>query len=433
MHRDMMETLSSWKSSERRKPLLLNGARQVGKTWLLLEFGKQSFDDTIYLNFDDDRTLAAIFEQDYNMERIAVAIQAVTGHSIIPGKTLLILDEVQECPRALTSLKYFCEKVPELHVAAAGSLLGLTVHSGSGFPVGKVNMFDLYPMTFREFLEATGNKSLRSVVESGDTAMLGALSGRFVPLLKQYCYVGGMPDAVAAFVSHGMLSDARSVQNDILQSYRFDASKHLDGRDAEHVLAVLDSIPKHLSRENKKFVFGQIRNGARARDYRSAITWLRDAGIATMVKRVSKPEIPLSSYADDSAFKLFMTDIGLLGALSNLDARSIVDGNEIFTEFKGALAEQYVCQQLVSDCGLSPFYWSADNSSGEIDFLAQDESGTYAIEVKAAENLKAKSLKSFKQRNKEVNALRFSLSGYREQDWMRNIPLYAISNKELWS
>lgn len=428
----MMRKLARWKDSGRRKPLLLNGARQVGKTWLLQEFGSRFFDNTAYLNFDDDRSLQAIFEQDYDMGRIAVAIQAVTGQRIEPGRTLLVLDEVQECPRALTSLKYFCEKSPGLHVAAAGSLLGLTVHEGTGFPVGKVNILDMHPMTFREFLDATGNGPLRSVVDSGETDTIGALSGRLVPLLRQYCYVGGMPDAVAAFASSGMLSDARAVQSDILRSYRFDASKHLDGREAEHVLAVLDSVPRHLSRENKKFVFGQIRDGARARDYRSAITWLCDAGIATRVRRVSKPGSPLSAYADDSAFKLFMADIGLLGAMSGLDAESVIDGNGVFEEFKGALAEQYVCQQLVSDCGLAPYYWSADNSTGEVDFLVQDGSGTYAIEVKAAENLKAKSLKSFKQRHGEVNALRFSLSGYREQDWMRNIPLYAMSNMSLW-
>lgn len=432
MKRHLMTALDAWKNSKRRKPLILNGARQVGKTWLLKEFGTTRYDNVAYANFDGSVALAASFAADFDMRRILTNLQAATGEKIAEGSTLLILDEIQECPRALTSLKYFQEQAPNIHVAAAGSLLGLTVHEGTGFPVGKVNMLDLHPLDFREFLDATGNTMLRELVDEGDPTSINAFGPKLTELLKQYYFAGGMPEAVAAFIDDGALESARNVQEEILRSYRLDASKHLSARETEHVLAVWDSLPAHLSRENKKFVFGQIHDGARARDYRSAITWLVQAGLATRVDRVSKPGVPLSSYASDNAFKLFCLDIGLLGALSGLNQQAIAEGNAAFTEFKGALTEQYVCQQLVASCGLEPFYWSADNSRGEIDFLAQKAGKTYAIEVKAEENLRAKSLRAFKERYPDVQALRFSLSGYQQQDWMANVPLYAMFSEKLW-
>jgi len=427
-----MDDLVGWKNSVRRKPLVLNGARQVGKTWLLMEFGARHFESVAYVNLDNNLGLASQFDVGYDLPRILLMIQAESGQRVIPGKTLVVLDEVQECPKALTSLKYFCENAPELAVAAAGSLLGITFHEGTGYPVGKVDMLDLHPLSFREFLDATGNPMLREVVDSGDKQLLGSLAAKFRELLKQYYFVGGMPEAVATFVESADLSAVRAVQEGVLFGYERDISKHLGAAGAERALSAWRSLPAHLGQENKKFVFGHIGEGARARDYRSAITWLTQAGIATRVPRVSKPGVPLSAYANESAFKLFSLDVGLLCALSRLDASSIVDGNALFTEFRGALTEQYVCQQLVSDCNLSPCYWSAENSRGEVDFLVQRGGRVYSIEVKAEENLRSKSLRAFSGRYPGTVPRRFSLSGFCDQGWMRNVPLYAIGNSGSW-
>ena len=432
MERFLMDDLVGWKNSVRRKPLVLNGARQVGKTWLLMEFGARHFESVAYVNLDNNLGLASQFDVGYDLPRILLMIQAESGQRVIPGKTLVVLDEVQECPKALTSLKYFCENVPELAVAAAGSLLGITFHEGTGYPVGKVDMLDLHPLSFREFLDATGNPMLREVVDSGDKQLLGSLAAKFRELLKQYYFVGGMPEAVATFVESADLSAVRAVQEGVLFGYERDISKHLGAAGAERALSAWRSLPAHLGQENKKFVFGHIGEGARARDYRSAITWLTQAGIATRVPRVSKPGVPLSAYADESAFKLFSLDVGLLCALSRLDASSIVDGNALFTEFRGALTEQYVCQQLVSDCNLSPCYWSAENSRGEVDFLVQRGGRVYPIEVKAEENLRSKSLRAFSGRYPGTVPRRFNLSGFCDQGWMRNVPLYAIGNSGSW-
>lgn len=432
MERFLMDDLVGWKNSVRRKPLVLNGARQVGKTWLLMEFGARHFESVAYVNLDNNLGLASQFDVGYDLPRILLMIQAESGQRVIPGKTLVVLDEVQECPKALTSLKYFCENAPELAVAAAGSLLGITFHEGTGYPVGKVDMLDLHPLSFREFLDATGNPMLREVVDSGDKQLLGSLVAKFRELLKQYYFVGGMPEAVATFVESADLSAVRAVQEGVLFGYERDISKHLGAAGAERALSAWRSLPAHLGQENKKFVFGHIGEGARARDYRSAITWLTQAGIATRVPRVSKPGVPLSAYADESAFKLFSLDVGLLCALSRLDASSIVDGNALFTEFRGALTEQYVCQQLVSDCNLSPCYWSAENSRGEVDFLVQRGGRVYPIEVKAEENLRSKSLRAFSGRYLGTVPRRFSLSGFCDQGWMRNVPLYAIGNSGSW-
>lgn len=432
MERFLMDDLVRWRDSPRRKPLVLNGARQVGKTWLLKEFGSRYFGSVAYLNFDNNPSLAAQFEKGYDLPRLLLAFQAESGQKVIPGETLIVLDEIQECPKALTSLKYFCENAPELAVAAAGSLLGIAFHEGTGYPVGKVDMLDLYPLSFREFLDATGNAAFREIVDLGDGQLLGSFSARFEELLKQYYYVGGMPESVATFIGSDDLGAVRTIQEGILFGYERDVSKHLESARAEPVLSAWRSLPAHLGRENKKLVFGRIREGARARDYRFAITWLTQAGIAVRVPRVSKPGVPLSAYADESSFKLFALDVGLLGVLSGVDASSIIDGNALFTEFKGSLTEQYVCQQLVSDCGLSAYYWSAENSRGEIDFLVQREGRVYSIEVKAEENLRSKSLRAFSDRFPDVNSRRFSLSGLRDQEWMRNVPLYAIGNPKNW-
>lgn len=433
MERALMDKLVEWKNSPRRKPLILNGARQVGKTWLLKEFGRRHFANVAYINLDQNTAMQEQFELGYDIQRLVSAFQFETGEVIKEQETLVILDEIQECPKALTSLKYFCEEAPGLAVAAAGSLLGITIHSGTGYPVGKVNALDLYPMSFREFLAATGNAGMSELVASNDPAMINSFAGKITPLLRQYYYVGGMPEAAAAFLERGLLEDARSIQNQILSDYERDVSKHLSRTEAEYAIAAWRSIPSHLGRENKKFVFGHIAQGARARNYQSGITWLEQAGLVTKVRRISKPGLPLCPYADDAAFKLFLLDVGLLGAMVRLDKSTVIGGSTIFEEFKGALTEQYVCQQLVSECGFTPYYWSAENSSGEIDFLAQGDNRVYAIEVKAEESLRSKSLRAFKQKHPWVSAVRFSMSGFREQDWMRNVPLYAIPSKALWS
>lgn len=427
MKRHLMHDLLAWKDKKGRKPLLLRGARQVGKTWLLKEFGRLHFSSCVYLNFDDNPELDTLFGLGYRPKQLVAEIANMTHESVTCGETLLVFDEVQECPNALTSLKYFCEEMPKLHVAAAGSLLGLVDHTGSGFPVGKVNFLTLHPMSFTEFLEAKDEAHLAEVARTSDFGQLKIYGQRLKKLLKEYYVVGGMPEAIASFAEEGSFAQARSIQREILDGYRLDAGKHLTGAEVERVLAAWDSIPAHLSRENKKFVFGHIRESARARDYRFAITWLASAGIAVPVPRVTAPSLPLSAYKDGSSFKLFVNDVGLLAAMAGLDPGSVIAGDGVFTEFKGALTEQYVCQQLVSECGLEPFYWSATNSQGEIDFLVQRGQEIAAIEVKAEENLKSKSLKAFRERYSHVASLRLSLSDYREQDWMRNVPLFALA------
>lgn len=431
MERSLMSELVAWKDSPGRKPLILNGARQVGKTWLLREFGAKQFENVAYVNFDNNERLSAQFEHGYDIDRLLLALQAESRQPIAPGKTLVVLDEIQECPKAITSLKYFCENVPGLAVVAAGSLLGLAVHSGTGFPVGKVNMLDLHPMSFREFLDAKGERYLRELVDSGDWQLVEPFSPELAGLLREYYYVGGMPEIVQSYVQDADLGQTRTLQLEIAASYENDMSKHLSPSEAEAAIAAWRSLPRHLAEENKRFIFGHVREGARARQFHSAVTWLVKAGLCRKVPRVSKPGMPLSAYADDSIFKLFCLDVGLLGALADLDYRSIIDGNRIFTEFKGALTEQYVCQELISG-GVTPYYWSAENSRGEVDFLVQREGEVYPIEVKAEENLKAKSLRAFSERYEGMRPRRFSLSGYRDQGWMRNIPLYAIGNKGCW-
>ncbi len=433
VERFLMDKLVSWKESPGRKPLILNGARQVGKTWLLREFGRRHYANVAYVNLDNNPGMAEQFDLGYDIPRLLSMLQAQSGQRITAGDTLVIFDEIQECPKALTSLKYFCENAPEYHLTAAGSLLGITVHGGTGYPVGKVNTLDLHPLSFREFLDAMGRQMAREAIDGADEALLMPLRTQLEPLLRQYYFVGGMPEAVASFAETGSFSEARDIQKEILRGYERDISKHLSRAEAEHALSAWASIPAHLGRENRKFVFGHIKDGARARDYRDAITWLTQAGIATSVRRVSKPGIPLAGYADPSAFKLFSVDVGLLGAMSGIDAGSIVEGNRIYTEFKGSLTEQYVCQQLLAEFGLDPYYWSAEDSRGEIDFLVQKDGVTFPIEVKAEENLRAKSLRAFNERYEGMTPVRFSLSGFRDEGWMKNVPLWAMGNMNLWS
>ena len=431
MERFLMDKLVEWKKDLRRKPLILNGARQVGKTWLLKAFGQAHFNNVAYVNFDNDETAKAFFEHNLDVRRIVANLALHTGVEIAPQNTLVVLDEIQEAPKALTALKYFCENAPEFAVAAAGSLLGLATHEGSGYPVGKVDTLDLHPMSFREFLDATGNKRLREMLNSADFATISAFKQKATDLLKTYYVVGGMPEAVNAHAQGANFQEVRAIQQSIVEGYQRDFAKHAPARLFPKMLATWESIPSHLSQENKKFVFGHIRQGARAKDYEETLTWLSNAGLICKVPRVTKPALPLPAYNDNKCFKVFLPDVGLLGAMSGLEPSAIVDGNAVFTEFKGALTEQFVCQQLVSDFQVQPFYWSAENSTGEVDFLVQRASQIFAIEVKAEENLRSKSLRAFQQKHTHVNAVRLSLSDYRQQSWMVNVPLYAMTNASM--
>ena len=433
MQRYLMDDLKTWKNKSNRKPLILNGARQVGKTWLLKEFGKREFENVAYVSLDSNAAASALFDNGFDLDRVLMGLSLASNQDIEPGKTLIVLDEIQANPRAITALKYFCEEASEYAVAAAGSLLGISASEGTGYPVGKVDTLDLYPLTFREFLDATGNSSLRMLLDTGDTDMMRAFAEKETLALKAYYVVGGMPAVVNEYVASGEFQQVRAAQGQILEDYTRDFVKHMPVRLYSKAIEAWESIPAHLSHENKKFVFGRVRDGARGKDYEDVLVWLSQAGLIHKVPRVKKPAVPLSAYDDHKAFKVFMLDVGLLGSMSGLDPAAIVRGNDVFTEFKGALTEQYVCQQLISDCGLVPYYWSAESSGGEIDFLVQQSMRTFAIEVKAEENLRAKSLRSFKSGNPQVNAVRFSLSPYREQDWMRNVPLYAMSNRALWA
>lgn len=425
MYREQMNQLEKWRTSPNRKPLVLRGARQVGKTWLLREFGRTCFSNVAYVRVEDNEPVIRLFEGSLEPERLLRGIAAVTKERINPQTTLVILDEVQAAPRALTALKYFCEDAPEYAVAVAGSLLGVAIHAGVSFPVGKVEFLDLYPLTFREFLLAMGESELEGFVREGDFNMMEVFRERYADLLRTYYFIGGMPEVVDAFAKNRDFAQARRLQTNILEAFRGDFSKHSGAVTGERCRMIFDSLPRHLAKENKKFVYGVVKKGARGRDLDDALQFLLDAGLVMKVPRVSRAGLPMGAYADESAFKLFCLDIGLLGALANVDSRTILEGNTLFTQFKGALAEQYACQQLVGDCGLAPYYWTAEKSSAEVDFTVQVGGEFVPVEVKAEENLRAKSLAAFCKTYGLKNAVRLSLSNYREESWMTNIPLYA--------
>lgn len=427
MERYAMQQLVRWNERKNRKPLILKGARQVGKTWLMKEFGKRHFKYTAYVNFDKNDHMADVFKQDYNIERILMAINIETGVKIVPNETLIIFDEVQENPRAIASLKYFCEDAPEYAVIAAGSLLGVAIHKGISFPVGKVDTLELHPLSFREFLLAVDEIGLVTLLDNKDTSMMEVFRDKYVDWLKKYYYIGGMPEVVASFLENKDFSEVRYLQNKIIELYENDFSKHTTENELPRIRMVWNSIPMQLAKENKKFFFGKIKEGARAKDFEIAIEWLKDCGLIQKVYNVSKPAMPLKAYIEFSAFKLYLLDVGLLGALSELDVRTILKGNGIFEEFKGALTEQYVLQQLISDTEYTPYYFTESKSEGEIDFMIQKEMDVIPIEVKAEENLRAKSLKVFCDKYHPNVAIRTSMSNYREQEWMINMPLWMIS------
>lgn len=425
MERSIYSSLKKWKDSPTRKPLILQGARQVGKTYILKEFGAREYSEVVYINCDDNNDMQNMFV-DYDVDRIIRSMSAISGVSIKPSTTLLILDEIQEVERGLASLKYFCEKAPEYHVAVAGSLLGITLHEGTSFPVGKVDMLYMYPMDFEEFLLAMGKEQLVELLRNNSWAALTPLRGMLTELLRQYYFVGGMPEAVKTYVERGDIWEVRSIHSKIIDAYRNDMSKHVPKQQVQRINMVWNSIPSQLARDNKKFIYGALRKGARANDFEIAIQWLVDSGLVHKVHRISKPVVPLKFYEDMASFKLFLLDCGLLGALSETPPEQILIGDNVFEEYKGAFTENYVLQQLKSLPRTFVYYYSNDNSTLEIDFVVQHEAHVIPIEVKAEENLRAKSLRQFVTDNTGLHGVRFSMSDYREQDWLTNVPLWAV-------
>ena len=413
MKRNLTDRLLTWKNSKSRKPLVIRGARQVGKTWLMKEFGNTQYSQVAYINFENNKTLKNIFQQDYDIDRIILVIQIETGISI-NTETLIVFDEIQESVGALTSLKYFQENAPQYHIVSAGSLLGISMHQHSSFPVGKVEFLDLYPLDFEEFLEAMGETSLLSLLQNLDWEMTKVFKPKFVQLLKQYYFIGGMPEVVLNFLNNKDFNEVRIIQQRILDSYVQDFSKHAPNEIVPRIRMLWNSIPAQLAKENKKFIYGIIKQGARAKDYELALAWLIDCGLVHKVNRVSKAGIPLKAYEDFNAFKLFC-----------LDVKTILEGNRLFEEFKGAITEQYVLQQLVAKNILS-YYWTAENATAETDFLIQSKGNIIPIEVKAEENLKAKSLKLFYEKFNPKFALRTSMSDFRKEEWLINLPLFGI-------
>jgi len=427
MKRTEIDTLIKWKNSADRKPLLIRGARQVGKTWLMKAFGRDEYARCVYVNLESSKNLKNIFTDDFDIKRIITALQIETGATIDAAGTLIILDEIQEAPGALTSLKYFHENAPEYHIISAGSLLGVAVNRHTSFPVGKVDFLDLYPLSFTEFLEATGEKPLLDLLKGRDWQLIKTFRLKYIALLKQYYYVGGMPEAVLSFAQKNDFDEVRGIQKRILAAYEQDFSKHAPNEIVPRIRMLWNSIPAQLTKENKKFIYGAIKQGARAKDYELAMSWLIDCGLIHQVNRVNKPAIPLKAYEDFSAFKLFMVDVGLLCAMAEIDIKTLLIGNDLFEEFKGALTEQFVLQQLIIQKALTVYYWSAENATAEIDFLVQHEGRVIPVEVKAEENLKAKSLKVFCEKYKPATAIRTSMSDFRKEEWLTNLPLYAIS------
>lgn len=425
MERLLFSQLVKWKDKKKRKPLIIQGARQVGKTWLMKEFGKRCFEQVVYINFENNERMKNVFEADYDIKRIISALRIEHGKNFGADNTLLIFDEIQEVPKALTSLKYFCENAPEYAIVAAGSLLGVAMHEGTSFPVGKVDFLHLYPLNFHEFLLAIGEMALAQLLEQQDFELINSFSSKYIDLLRKYYYVGGMPEVVQCYVDTDDMQEVRNIQKELLLYYENDFSKHAPKETVPRIQMVWNSIPAQLAKENRKFIYGMVREGARAKDFELAIQWLEDCGLIHKCYRVRKPGMPLISYVEMNSFKLFMSDIGLLTAKGNLPAKVLLEGNRIFEEFKGALTEQFVAQELCS-AEYELYYYSTENSSGEIDFMIQHNCHCIPIEVKAEENLKARSLRAFCDKFNPDVAIRTSMSNYREQDWMNNVPLYAF-------
>lgn len=425
MYRAAIKKLLKWKESKDRKPLIIEGARQVGKTWLMKEFGNTAYARTVYINFDANSRMAELFAADLNTDRLIMGLELYAGHKIDPGNTLIIFDEVQEVPRALSSLKYFYENAPQFHIVCAGSLLGIALHRGTSFPVGKVDFLKLYPLSFSEFLMAIDKEDFANLLEKQDFQMITNFKHIYIDALKQYYFVGGMPEAVRHFAENQDFSAVREIQKRILAAYEQDFSKHAPHDIVPRIRMVWNAIPSQLAKESKKFIYGLVREGARAKEYETAILWLTDCGLVHKVSRVNGAGIPLKAYEDLKAFKLFMVDIGLLGCMTGLRRQTLLDGNDLFTEFKGALTEQYVCQQLKTLDDLGLYYYTNDRNSCEIDFIVDTGEQIVPVEVKAKVNLKAKSLKTYQEKFSPEIAVRTSMTDFKKETWLVNIPLYA--------
>lgn len=426
MYRMAMENLLAWKQSRRRKPLIIEGARQVGKTWLMKEFGRQAYADTVYINFDSNARMAELFASDLDTKRLVLGLELYAGRKIDPENALLIFDEVQEVPRALAALKYFCEDAPQYHIVCAGSLLGIALHRGTSFPVGKVDFLKLYPLSFQEFLMAIGKQQFSELLDQQDFSMITSFRETYADALKQYYFVGGMPEAVESFAENQDFNEVRQIQKRILAAYEQDFSKHAPNEVVPRLRMLWNSIPAQLAKENKKFIYGLVREGARAKDYETALLWLSDCGLVHRVSRVNAPGIPLRAYEDMKAFKLFVLDVGLLGCMTGLHQRTLLDGNALFVEFKGALTEQYVCQQLKTLADLELCYYTNDRGSCEVDFVVDTGGRVMPLDVKAETNLRAKSLKTYREKFSPELAIRTSMADYRKEDGLVNLPLYAI-------
>ena len=426
MQRYALKHLIDWKNKKNHKPLVIQGARQVGKTWLMQKFGKKYYEQVAYINFDVDLKSREIFDVDYDTERLIMDIGLATKTKINAGNTLIIFDEIQECPRALTSLKYFREKAPQYDIIVAGSLLGVACHEGTGFPVGKVSFMNLFPLSFEEFLLAMGEERFVELLNKKDFKTIKLFNNKYEKLLKQYCYVGGMPEIVQDFVENKDFESVRNLQKEILSAYEEDFTKHIPANTVAKIRLLWKSIPAQLSKENKKFIYGAAKEGARARDFEAALSWLINSGLVYRVNKITKPDLPITAYEDFNSFKLFVLDIGLLGAMTDLQANTIIDGNRIFEEFKGAIAEQYVLQQFKTIKDLPVFYWSNETSRAEIDFVIQIKSDVVPVEVKAERNLQAKSLKVYMEKFKPNYAIRTSMADYKKTDNLIDLPLYGI-------
>ena len=426
MYRVAIEKLLKWKQSKRRKPLIIEGARQVGKTWLIKEFGRQAYADTVYINFDSNSRMAELFASDLDTERLIMGLELYVGHKIDPEQSLLIFDEVQEVPRALASLKYFYENAPQYHIVCAGSLLGIALHQGTSFPVGKVDFLKLYPLSFKEFLMATDKARFADLLDQQDFSMITSFKQTYIDALKHYYFVGGMPEAVQSFAEDKDFNEVREIQKRILTAYEQDFSKHAPNEIVPRLRMLWNSIPSQLAKENKKFIYGLIREGARAKDYEMAMMWLSDCGLVYKVSRVNAAGIPLRAYEDLKAFKLFVVDVGLLGCMTGLRQRVLLDGNDLFSEFKGALTEQYVCQQLKTIEDLGIYYYTNDRGSCEVVFVVDTGEQIIPVEVKAEVNLRAKSLKTYREKFSPEIAVRTSMADYKKEEGLVNLPLYAI-------
>jgi predicted AAA+ superfamily ATPase len=426
MKRLAYSELLKWKKSKRRKPLIIRGARQVGKTWLMQKFASNEYKNTIYINFEESSNMKELFLKDFDIDRILLAFQLKTNIKAEPNNTLIILDEIQEAERGITSLKYFQENASEYHIMTAGSYLGISIHKGASFPVGKVDFLDLHPLNFNEFLMANGENAILELLQKKSWDMITLFKTKLIEQLRTYYFVGGMPEVVLSFIEEKSFKQVRKIQNQLLDAYEQDFSKHAPKEIIPRIRMLWQSLPAQLAKENKKFIFGLIKKGARAREYELAIEWLKDSGLIHTVFRIKKPSLPLISYKDNNAFKVYIFDVGLLGAMSKLDSKTLLLDKGVFEDFKGALTEQYVYQQLITNNEIAIYYWSSEKSSGEIDFIIQKENQVFPLEVKATENLKAKSLKAFKTKYNIEKSYRTSLSNFRKEEWMENIPLYGI-------